>query len=80
MGHLKHGSRYCAVKTRKPEHRDGITKNNPWARHRFFRFKIHTLGYGFPFRNHKHLAKVSGLLVPVFFLRFLKSIGWSGFS
>jgi hypothetical protein len=37
-------------------------------------FLIHTLGYGF-FGNHKHLAKVSRLLVP----KFLKFIGLYGF-
>ncbi len=44
-------------------------------------FKFRTLGYGFLFGNHKHSAKVSRLLVSLFFsLRFLKSIGWYGFS
>jgi hypothetical protein len=37
--------------------------------------------YGFVFENHKHLAIVSRLFgSQIFFLRFLKSIGWYGFS
>jgi hypothetical protein len=45
------------------------------------RFSLDTLGYGFLFGNHKHLATVSRLLVcGFFFLRFLKSIGSYRFS
>ncbi len=55
------------------------------------RIKIQRLGYifyrflnpyprvCFLFGNHKHLAKVSRLLVRRYFLRFLKSIGWYGY-
>jgi hypothetical protein len=35
-------------------------------------FKIHTLGYDFLCRNHKHLAKVSRLLFEDFFLEIFK--------
>jgi hypothetical protein len=38
-------------------------------------FLIHTLGYDFLFRNHKHFAKVLRLLVRGFF----KSMGWYRF-
>jgi hypothetical protein len=40
-------------------------------------FQIQTLGYGFLIGNHKHLAKVSRLVVR---LRFLRSIGWNGLT
>jgi hypothetical protein len=50
--------------------------------HRFpIDFKIHTLGYSFLLWIHKHLAKVSRLLVRRFlFLKFLRFIGWCRFS
>jgi hypothetical protein len=54
-----------------------ITQNKKIHRHGYkfsIDFLIHTLGYGF-FGNHKHLAKVSRLLVP----QFLKFIGLYGF-
>ncbi len=40
-----------------------------------------SLEYGFLFGNHKHLAKsLDTFGSQIFFLRFLKSIGWWGFS